>query len=114
MFNGKLACVVVSALGLFACGGGHATMRGSVVMRVNATDAHVCLGNDEVRIGDRVDLVHHVCEPLGGKAALASERCKPQLAGAGEVVEVLNTHYSVVRFPAGVTFSEGDTVEKHK
>ena len=113
MLQPKYGFLLSLALTLPACAGGHASMRGSVVMKMNATDAHVCLGEGEVQVGDKVDLIHHVCEPLSGKSA-ASERCKPQLVSTGQVVEVLNSHYSLVRFPSGVTLNEGDTVEKHK
>jgi hypothetical protein len=33
--------------------------------------------------------------------------------GEGEVTQVLGKDYSVVKFPSGTRFSEGDTLEKH-
>jgi hypothetical protein len=41
-------------------------------------------------------------------------KCTRQLVAEGAVSKVLNEHYSVVDFPAGVVFSEGDSVEKSK
>lgn len=95
----------------------HSTMRGSVVMRVSPSDAHVCLGEGEVAVGDTVNLIHHDCAAKGNDkpwVGSAGERCRRQVVGTGQVVEVLNSHYSVVRFKPGVTFAEGDTIEKAK
>ena len=105
---------LLSLLGT-ACGGAHSSMRGSVVMRVSDSDAHVCLGQGEVAVGDTVNLVHHDCnKPTSDKAwvGAAGDRCQRKVVGKGQVVEVLNSHYSIVRFPSGVAFTEGDTVEK--
>lgn len=95
----------------------HSTMRGSVVMRVNNSDAHVCLGEGEVAVGDTVNLIHHDCATKGTEkpwVGAAGDRCRRQVVGTGQVVEVLNSHYSVVRFKGGVAFAEGDTIEKAK
>lgn len=112
----RFASLLAAAVALVSagCATGHGTMRGSVVMRVNPTDAHVCMGDDEVRVGDKVTLIHHVCAPTSDKSAAQTERCKRTVLGTGEVVEVLNRHYSVVRFAQGVAFAEGDTIEKQK
>jgi hypothetical protein len=48
---------LVLGLVLTACG--HATMRGTVVMTVSDTEAHVCMGKGEVRAGDAVECYHH-------------------------------------------------------
>lgn len=102
--------VMIIAASVGAGCASHATMRGTVVMKVSATDAHVCLGDREVSVGDEVSLVRHRCDPT--TKAVASERCKRSVVATGRVVELVNEHYSVVRFPAGVAFEEGDTVER--
>ena len=105
---------VIFAVALAGCAttNSHDTMRGSVVMKINASDAHVCLGQGEVAAGDQVTLFHNVCTT--GDKVTPLERCHREAVGKGQVVEVLNSHYSVVRFPAGTTFQEGDTVERSK
>ena len=92
-------------LGL-AAGCGHTMMRGSVVMKTSDTEAHVCLGKDEVHVGDHVHLFHNDCSQ-----ASKPIQCKRVAIGDGEVEQVLNDHYSLVRFPAGTAFAEGDTIE---
>ena len=102
-----IAPVLLSA----ACG--HTAMRGSVVMKISDTQAHVCMGNKEVAVGDQVQLVLHDCtRSSSSKPTL--RQCKPVVISRGRVTEVLNDHYSVVDFPAGVVLREGDSVEKTK
>ena len=91
------------------CAGGHATMRGSVVMKIDPTKAHVCLGTGEVAVNDHVRLYRNVCkQSAGGRATV----CTKETIADGTVTELLDEHYSVVTFPAGTTFEEGNTIEK--
>ena len=92
-------------LGLLA-GCGHTMMRGTVVMKTSGTEAHVCLGADEVRVGDRVHLMRKDCSK-----ASKPVQCGQVAVTDGEVERILNDHYSVVRFPAGTAFAEGDRIE---
>jgi hypothetical protein len=79
-------------------------------MKLSGTEAHVGMGAKDVSVGDHVELYRHACTGTGKP----SERsCKRQEVGHGEVVQILNDDYSLVRFDSGVSFSEGDTVEKH-
>lgn len=95
--------------------GAHHTTRGSVVMLVDAREAHVCMGEGEVRPGDAVRLIRHKCVDSHLDNGLpAPPRCTREVVGGGEVVQVLNEHYSVVRFAPGVVFAEGDTVERER
>jgi hypothetical protein len=92
----------------------HATMRGSVAMKVSDTDAHVCLGNNEVKVGDKVQAFNNVCpkDTNGRGRNAAVETCKKDPIGSGIVTAILNEHYSVVSFDQGVKFTEGTIVEK--
>jgi hypothetical protein len=96
-----------AAAAMMGCAASHATMRGSVVMKIDPTTAHVCLGNGEVAVNDRVRLYKNVCEPSGRRSI-----CKKMLVTDGTVTQLLDEHYSVVTFPAGTTFEEGNTIEK--
>jgi len=82
-------------------------MRGSVVMKIDPTTAHVCLGNGEVAVNDSVRLYRNVCKSSGKRGS-----CTKSMIVDGKVTELLDEHYSTVTFPAGTTIEEGDTVEK--
>ena len=113
MWKRWMGCATAAALLL---GGGcapHATMRGAVVMRVSDHEAHICMGNDEVKAGDRLAIYQHACTAKGaGKSAGVLDICRKQRIGTAEVVRTLNEHYSVIRVPLGVAFQEGTIVEK--
>lgn len=93
----------------------HATMRGSVVMKTGADTAHVCLGDNEVKTDDRVIAFKNVCTNNNVDRTTRSHlsvACKKEKIGEGSVVNILNEHYSEVKFDAGVPFTEGTIVEK--
>lgn len=77
-------------------------------MKISDEEAHVSLGDYEVRVGDRVSLYTNRCTDLGQ----AGRYCEKVPTGGGRVTEILNKHYSVVTMDPGVTFSEGSLVEK--
>jgi hypothetical protein len=104
-----LSCFLAAAFAT-GCAGGHAVMRGSVVMKIDPTTAHVCLGSGEVKANDRVRLYNNVCTPVA--AGRQPPTCKKQVLAEGTVTAVLDEHYSVVAFPAGTSFAEGNTVER--
>ena len=91
----------------------HSVMRGSVAMKVNDTEAHVCMNKDEIKAGDHLVLYKNVCEQVDKGKDRTSAVCKKVESGHGEITQILNDHYSAVKFPAGTKFSEGDIVEKH-
>ncbi len=108
---------MVSIAGVFVlvisgCASG--TKRGSVVMKINDGEAHVGMGEGEVSAGDHVELYRNVCTGTAGRKGDGGDRtCKKEGVGHGEITQVLNKDYSVVKFPSGTQFSEGDTLEKH-
>jgi hypothetical protein len=91
----------------------HGTMRGSVAMKASDDEAHVCLGNNEVKAGDRVTLFKNVCKGVrgGGKDGVSGS-CEKVLLGSGTVERALSEHYSLVKVDQGVPFEEGTIVEK--
>lgn len=113
--------LLIGLLGLFLTGcATHSLMRGSVVMKMSDTSAHVCLGQNEVKVGDRLQLYKNVCKKSVVEVSkknsenrkVESQSCERVDGGFGEVTKILNDHYSLVSFPAGTSFSEGDTLEK--
>ena len=107
MKNLHLVPALISSIVLVsACATGHTAMRGSVVMKVTDTDAHVCLAEGEAHVGDHVRLYKHICNSSGKRTT-----CEKVAVADGEVTGLISEHYSTVRFPAGTTFAEGYTVE---
>jgi hypothetical protein len=104
------------AMALSACAGAN---RGSVAMKIDDREAHICMGNDGVRAGDRVALFRVKC---GGNSARARHNmgrsrvggsvCRRIKFGEGRVVRPLNEHCSVVEVDPGVEFEKGAIVEK--
>ena len=110
-FLTALAALAMMA-GLSGCA--HSVMRGSVAMKTSENEAHVCMGKGEVAAGDRVTLYQNVCVGKGGNRSggAGGGSCEKKEVGMGSVQEVLNEHYSVVKFDQGVKFEEGSFVEK--
>ena len=102
----------IVAAAISGCATGHDTMRGSVVMKIDPTTAHVCLGNDEVAVNDHVRLFRNVCKQRGAGSGASVSVCTKETIADGTVTQLLDQHYSVVTFPAGTTFEEGNTIEK--
>lgn len=110
----KIWVLTITTLALGGCA--HSLMRGTVAMKVSDTDAHVCLGNNEVKVGDRVTLFRNDCPSKGGGGRNGGGGggglCKKIKVGEGQVTQLLNEHYSAVRFEPGVQFEEGTIVER--
>jgi hypothetical protein len=91
----------------------HSSMRGSVAMKTSANEAHVCLGNKEVKVGDHVNAYKNFCPLKGARPNNITGPCEKRALGKGIVSQLLNEHYSVVTFDDGVKFDEGTFVETY-
>ncbi len=104
--------VVVSLLTSCAA----AVHRGSIAMKINNNEAHVCLGKGEVVVGDKIKIFRNVCSTkgyTGTKPGLSSRSfCVKKLIGSATITEVLNNHYSIAKIENSVEYREGDIVEK--
>lgn len=108
----KAHTLIGGALMALILGGcAHGIMRGSVAMKAGENEAHVCMGEGEVKVGDHVALFMNKCKFKGPRGE-GGAPCEKVRLGEGSVTEVLNKHYSVVRFEPGVSFEEGTFVEK--
>lgn len=106
-----LTTLLALAIALGGCA--HGLMRGSVAMKVSDREAHVCMNRDEVKVGDRVALYRNDCPSKGGRvSSSAGATCQKKFLGDGTVTEIINDHYSLVKFDEGVQFEEGTFVEK--
>ena len=78
-------------------------------MKVDENTAHVGLNKNEVAIGDHVQLYGNKCTNAGK----GQHQCTKISKGHGLVADVINDDYVSVKFDSGVTFQEGDYIEKH-
>lgn len=109
----KILFLPLAVLALALTGCTHGLTRGIVAMKVSDTEAHVCMDDTEAKVGDRVTLYKSSCPSTGGRVRSgAGGGCEKVKLGQGTVTEILNKHYSVVKFDSGVPFEEGTFVEK--
>lgn len=99
-----LIMAVIAAISFTGCAASHKGMRGSVAMKVNEQEAHVCLGSNEVKVGDKLVVYNNDCK--------SQNRCLKVKVGEAKVTQVLDEHYSIVQFDPGVAFEEGTVLEK--
>lgn len=106
------SCVVI--LGLFSSCASK-VKRGVVAMKISDTQAHVGIGGDELRVGDHVELYRNICKAAGRTQGIDSGpgACIKEARGHGEVLQTLSPDYSLVQFPSGTLFAEGDMIEIH-
>ena len=102
--------LALAATAFFGCA--HTTMRGGVAMKLSDREAHVCMGDQEVSVGDKVTAFRNRCTGGRGKSGDSDRSCEKIKIGVGTVTKLLNEHYSVVQFDSGVQFDEGTFVEK--
>lgn len=116
----RFQLIAVSLLSLwfaFLSGCAHSShTRGSVALKHSATEADVCLGEKEVKIGDRLVLYRNECtsrDLVTGPKGNMGSRCTKVKVGDGEITNVLNEHYSTMKVSPGTQFDESTIVEKN-
>jgi hypothetical protein len=89
--------------------------RGVVAMKLDENTAHIGLKKGEASVGDHVELYGNKCTgPSSGRQGNAGSRsCEKVAKGHGTVTQILSENYVEVKFAAGVSFQEGDFIEKH-
>lgn len=110
--RGIICIFIIGSTALSSCA--HTMMRGSVAMKVSDQEGYVCLGENEVKQGDKVALFRSDCTPVGTSNRAASPygpACKKIKVGEGEITQLLNEHYSVVKTSPSVALQEGLIVE---
>ena len=89
----------------------HSAMRGTVAMKIDDQIGHICMGDNEVKAGDKVALFVNRCRSRGNRDQDV-DICEKVKIGGGEIVRTLNQHYSVLKAAPGVLLEEGVIVEK--
>lgn len=112
-FQTNLKTILILCMGLIitSCAS-HRFMRGTVAMKTDDNTAHICLGNNDVKVGDKVRFYNNVCKAVGGKEADAYSDCEMKEIGTGNVTKLLNSHYSEVKTNGNFKFKEGTLVQK--
>ena len=109
----KVFTLICSLVFISSCA--HSFMRGTVAMKIDDKTAHVCLGEKDVNIGDKLKFFHFECEKHANDWVEDDYMdCMSKKTGAGVVTRILNVHYSEVRTDGSFEFSEGTMVEKLK
>jgi hypothetical protein len=110
----RYAFATLSTIVGFGMGRAHTSMRGSVAMKLSSDEAHVCLGDNEVKVGDKVNRFKNICESSArGKIDGNGAGCKKVKLGKGTILQTLNEHYSVMKVDSNVAFEEGTIVENN-
>lgn len=115
----KTMCTLLSAsVFVSACAttsGEHSHIRGSVVTLDSPQEAHVCLGQTEIKPGDKLAVYESVCKSemdLGERKPIKKTTCDKVPRGQAEVTESLGEHFAKVRSLGDLKFKEGFIVEK--
>ena len=106
----KLLILLLGAIFLTSCA--HKMMRGTVAMKTDNKTAHVCLGENDVKVGDSVEFYQNVCAGIGGIDDAGDSTCELKILGNGTVKKILNNHYSEVETNGSFKFREGTLVQK--
>lgn len=91
----------------------HTFMRGTVAMKTDKETAHVCLGDNDVKVGDQLQFYTNKCRVYGG-AGEGDSDCELKEIGTGNVTKLLNSHYSEVKTNGTFEFKEGTLVQIKK
>jgi hypothetical protein len=83
--------------------------RGVVAMKVSDSVAHVGLQQSEATVGDHVQLYTNRCNRIKGE----EQTCRKISKGHGRIISIISADYVSVEFDQGITFQEGDFIEKH-
>lgn len=94
----------------------HHHTRGSIVALDSADEAHVCLGEKEVKPGDRLNVYESVCKSefsdVGRRSSFKLTTCERIARGEVEVVENSGNHFSKAKAHSGLKLKEGLILEK--
>lgn len=109
--------ITIITLAVLTSGCAHNFMRGTVAMKTDKRTAHVCLGNNDVKVGDKVDFYSNRCLDISGVGRDEggdNRQCEMKVLGTGTVTRLLNSHYSEVKTDGSFKFREGVLVQKQK
>jgi len=106
--------LLMLAILVFLSSCAHTFMRGTVAMKLDDKKAHICLGNNDVKLGDKVEFFQNQCSDIriGTKEGGDIKECRLQKVGQGNITKLLNSHYSEVETDGTFKIKEGGLVQK--
>jgi len=109
--NDIQSVLVIFSLAMTGCT--HTLMRGTVALKASEQKAYVCLGDNEVRVGQRLAFFKSDCHPpIEPRPQDApTSPCVKRKIGEGVVTQLINEHYSEVKLDQNVKVDEGTAVE---
>ncbi len=103
--------ILAMATSLYGCAhGGH--VGGSVVMKHNDQEAHICIDGEKVKVGEKVALFSTSCQKTGAGRTQRTV-CTKRNLGEAEVTEIIDKHFATIKASEGVVLREGLIVERH-
>ncbi|MBK26986.1 MAG: hypothetical protein CME70_23485 [Halobacteriovorax sp.] len=110
----KLITFTTLALVLSSCSSAmrHKFMRGTVAMKVDNKTAHVCLGENEVKKGDKISFYYQSCDRPDPEDPGLKGLCTLEQIGTGKITRTFNNHYSEVTTDGSFKFSKGTLIQK--
>ena len=107
--------ITTLAITLLVSSCAHQFMRGTVAMKTDKQTAHVCLGNNDVKVGEKLDFYTNKCTGIsGGTEDIDPRDCEMKILGSGTVTKLLNSHYSEVKTDGSFNLTEGTLVQRQR
>lgn len=107
----KLSLVVASIVSTVGCS--HMHNRGSVVLKHSNSEVDICIGNKEIKIGDKLNFYQTDCV-MTGTGRSSKRSCSKTKIGEGEVISTQDEHFSTVKLGSEFNVTAGTVVEKQK
>lgn len=116
MFNLKLFSILaLTTLVVSGCSTNrHASMKGSVAMKINDSKGVACLFGEKPQVGDKLSLFQNACSdsPKGKEGTGVS--CKMVESGEATITRMVNDHYAEFETKQNVAFEEGYIIKLSK
>ena len=123
--------IFIISMILILSGCAHTFMRGTVAKKISAKKAVICLGSNDVKVGNIVKFEESVCShsagignptvheladagSIGGyteHTGYGQSQCELINLGRGKVTRLINDHYSVVETNGDFRFKESTQVQ---
>lgn len=89
----------------------HMHSRGTVVLSHSNNEVDICIGNTEVKVGDKLNFYQTSCVSTG-TGRNYKRNCTKLKIGEGEVISTLDEHFSTARLSSEFKVTESTIVEK--
>ncbi len=111
--NKKIGLLVFSVMSVALSSCAHHVVRGAVAMKLEPNQVEVCMGSEELNLGDRVSFFKNDCPKPNRAFMEGGAACHKEKVGEGVIIQILNEDYSIVDVKSGKTPDTGSIVEKY-